>query len=191
MSEDLKSHGWLIHKRGRGWYRPDAKGYTPHPWEAGRYSHEEAMSRSHPNGPDGPRDGMTIKHESGVTGADGSLKSRLLQIDHGDGGSQWARNPDGAEAVKEIERLEEACTEWAEVSQRNYLRAKVAEAEVARLRSALESAKAALKPIQWLANLEERKKSGDSVMINVSLLRTAAEACDKLEDAVPTGGDDE
>ena len=65
------------------------------------------------------------------------LKSRLLQIDHGDGGSQWLRNPDGAEAVKEIERLEKACTDWAAASQANYQRAKAAEAEVGRLRGAL------------------------------------------------------
>ena len=64
------------------------------------------------------------------------LKSRLLAFDHGDGGSQWPRNPDGAEAVKEIERLEEACTEWSQVSQRNYQRAKKAEDEVVRLRKA-------------------------------------------------------
>lgn len=102
---DRPEHGWLIHKRGRGWYRPNAQGYTAHSWEAGRYSHAEALGYSHPNGLDGPRDGMTIKHESEVQDSDGSLKSRLLAIDHGDGGSQWPRNPDGVEAVREIKKL--------------------------------------------------------------------------------------
>lgn len=60
------SHGWLIHKAGRGWYRPNAKGYTGCIAEAGRYSHEDALAYSHPNGWDGPRDNITIKHESEV-----------------------------------------------------------------------------------------------------------------------------
>ena len=47
----------------------------------------------------------------------------------------WPRNPDGAEATKEIERLERACAAWAETSQANYQRAKKAEAEAARLLS--------------------------------------------------------
>ena len=63
------------------------------------------------------------------------LKSRLLAFDHGDGGSQSFRNPDGPDAVAEIHRLEKVCTEWAETSQANYQRAKKAEAEVARLLS--------------------------------------------------------
>ena len=60
------SHGWLIHKAVRGWYRPNAKGYTGCIAEAGRYSHEDALDYSHPNGWDGPRDNITIKHESEV-----------------------------------------------------------------------------------------------------------------------------
>jgi hypothetical protein len=59
-----RADGWLIHKQGRGWYRPNAQGYTAHPHEAGRYSYADAMAYSHPNGLDGPRDGITIKHES-------------------------------------------------------------------------------------------------------------------------------
>lgn len=55
--------GWLIHKSGRGWYRPNAQGYTSDITQAGRYSYEDARSYSHPNGWDGPRDGITIKHE--------------------------------------------------------------------------------------------------------------------------------
>lgn len=62
--EGVPAHGWLIHKAGRGWYRAEAKGYTAHPSEAGRYSYSDALSYSHPNGMDGPRDGLTIKHES-------------------------------------------------------------------------------------------------------------------------------
>ena len=66
---ELKPNGWMIHKAGRGWYRPDAHGYTSDPLQAGRFSHSDAMERSHPNGSTGPRDGITIKHESEVPGA--------------------------------------------------------------------------------------------------------------------------
>lgn len=57
------SHGWLIYKARRGWYRPSARGYTSRVAEAGRYSREDALSYSHPNGLDGPRDEITIRHE--------------------------------------------------------------------------------------------------------------------------------
>ena len=55
---------WLICKAGRGWYRPNAQGYTPFVREAGRYTLDEATRHAHPNGPDGPRDGITIHHIS-------------------------------------------------------------------------------------------------------------------------------
>lgn len=65
MSDEPKhEQGWLIHKAGRGWYRPKAQGYTSDTAQAGRYSYDDAMSYSHPNGWDGPRDEITIKHES-------------------------------------------------------------------------------------------------------------------------------
>ena len=66
---ELPADGWLIYKGGRGWYRPNAQDYTNDPAEAGRYTHEQAMSYSHPNGLDGPRDGHGIAHESEVPGA--------------------------------------------------------------------------------------------------------------------------
>jgi hypothetical protein len=48
---------YLIRKRG-AFYRPNAEGYTMNRAEAGRYTLAEAVSHSHPNGPDGPRDGI-------------------------------------------------------------------------------------------------------------------------------------
>lgn len=57
---------YLIHKSGRGWYCPGAKGYTLNADEAGRFTHYDAFVSSHPNGPHGPRDGITFKHESDV-----------------------------------------------------------------------------------------------------------------------------
>lgn len=48
---------YLIRKGG-GYYRPDAAGYTTNVAEAGRYTLAEAIRHSHPKGPDGPRDGI-------------------------------------------------------------------------------------------------------------------------------------
>lgn len=59
-------HGYLIHKSGRGWYRPKAKGYTLIANEAGRFSLADAVDYTHPNGPDGLRDGLTYAHETTV-----------------------------------------------------------------------------------------------------------------------------
>lgn len=65
MSEKNEhEQGWLIYKAGRGWYRPDAQGYTNDHRQAGRYSYMDALSYSHPNGSSGPRDEITIRHES-------------------------------------------------------------------------------------------------------------------------------
>ena len=69
MASETDAGRYLIHKAGRGWYRPDAQGYTLDPRQAGRYSFDEAVAHSHPNGPFGPRDGITVKNESEVDGA--------------------------------------------------------------------------------------------------------------------------
>ena len=53
VSEEL----YLIRKGGY-YYRPNSQGYTISTAEAGRYTLEEAIRITHPNGPDGPRDGM-------------------------------------------------------------------------------------------------------------------------------------
>lgn len=49
---------YLICKHG-GYYRPNCQGYTSSVHDAGRYTLAEAISETHPNGPNGPRDGMT------------------------------------------------------------------------------------------------------------------------------------
>lgn len=56
---------YLIRKYG-GYYRPNCQGYTRFKEDAGRYTLAEAIRESHPNGPDGPRDGMTYIHEDDV-----------------------------------------------------------------------------------------------------------------------------
>jgi hypothetical protein len=56
----MQSESYLIHKAGRGWYRPGQQGYTINIAEAGHYSLEGAMLHTYPNGPDGPRDGLSF-----------------------------------------------------------------------------------------------------------------------------------
>lgn len=53
---------YLIKKRGY-WYRPNAQGYTGSKSDAGRFTLDEAERLTHPNGPDGPRDGLSYVHE--------------------------------------------------------------------------------------------------------------------------------
>ena len=52
---------YVIHKSGRGYYRPEAKGYTFLASDAGFFTLEDAVVYTHPNGIDGPRDGLTYK----------------------------------------------------------------------------------------------------------------------------------
>lgn len=61
-SPSPKSDGdeYLICKNGM-YYRPNAQGYTSSVVDAGRYTLDEPIRHSHPNGPNGPRDGMTYK----------------------------------------------------------------------------------------------------------------------------------
>lgn len=61
--KDKPQEGYLICKYGM-FYRPNCQGYTSVLAEAGRYSLKDAINYSHPNGPTGPRDGMTYIHES-------------------------------------------------------------------------------------------------------------------------------
>ena len=56
---------YLIRKHG-AWYRPGSSGYTGSAIQAGRYTLSEAERITHPNGKDGPRDGMRYVHEDEV-----------------------------------------------------------------------------------------------------------------------------
>lgn len=67
MTTTPERPAYLIRKRG-AYYRPNAQGYTTSVSEAGRYTLADAVRHSHPNGPDGPRDGITYVHEDEVTG---------------------------------------------------------------------------------------------------------------------------
>jgi len=60
---------FLIRKHG-GYYRPNCQGYTSSAILAGRYTEAKAISETHPNGPNGPRDGMTYTSEDAITDED-------------------------------------------------------------------------------------------------------------------------
>ncbi len=62
MSEALD---YLIRK-GAYYYRWNCEGYTSDPALAGRYTLEQAEKYTHPNGPDGPRDGLSYIKVSDV-----------------------------------------------------------------------------------------------------------------------------
>ena len=69
MSEAPEKREYFIKKRGY-YYRPDNCGYTDRPILAGLYTEAEAKNTTHPNGSDGPRDGMWYFHESECGDAD-------------------------------------------------------------------------------------------------------------------------
>ena len=56
--ERREADEYVIRKDGY-YYRPNAQDYTPSIHEAGRYSLADAIRLTHPNGPDGPRDGLS------------------------------------------------------------------------------------------------------------------------------------
>lgn len=58
-----EARDYLIRKGGC-FYRHNAEGYTTDPAHAGRFTLAEAERHSHPNGPDGPRDGIRYHHVS-------------------------------------------------------------------------------------------------------------------------------
>lgn len=56
--------GEYLIRKGGYFYRPNSQGYTSSPLEAGIYTLDQAIRETHPNGPDGDRDGLTYHHRS-------------------------------------------------------------------------------------------------------------------------------
>lgn len=83
QTPDIGARPYLIRK-GAYWYRPHCSGYTDSAISAGRYTLEEAELYSHPNGKDGPRDGMSICHEDDLTSPDwlkyAALRSEVTDL---------------------------------------------------------------------------------------------------------------
>ncbi|MFG6660048.1 hypothetical protein [Sulfitobacter sp. 915] len=76
-SEAVERPAYLICKYG-GYYRPNSQGYTGSAIVAGRYTQAEAKDITHPNGPKGPRDGMTYIHEDEVMDEDWQFHRAIL-----------------------------------------------------------------------------------------------------------------
>jgi hypothetical protein len=60
---DTSTEATYLIRKGGAFYRPNCQGYTISVIQAGRYTLEEAERETHPNGLDGPRDGMSYLHE--------------------------------------------------------------------------------------------------------------------------------
>lgn len=58
QADDVKEY---VIRKGGYFYRPKAEGYTSNANDAGRFSLKQAILHSFPNGPDGPRDGITYE----------------------------------------------------------------------------------------------------------------------------------
>lgn len=111
--EGLAKAEYLIRKGGY-FYRPKSRGYTTSPLEAGRYTLEQATKETHPNGPDGPRDGLSHHHVSefpelraqeppaDVSGLVEKLLRRGNRYDDGASMHGELANPDGPEAAATI-----------------------------------------------------------------------------------------
>jgi len=82
--DDLIERKYLI-KKGGYWYRPNCRGYTDSAISAGRYTLDEAVRYTHPNGKDGPRDGMTFSHEDDLVCPDWlrlrKAEARLAEVE--------------------------------------------------------------------------------------------------------------
>lgn len=67
---------YLIRKNGY-WYRPNSQGYTAHIRDAGHFTYMEAHTATHPNGADGPRDGMSFMKVKRAIKKFGTLRDRV------------------------------------------------------------------------------------------------------------------
>ena len=81
--EAVEKPKYLIKKRGV-FYRPNSEGYTTSAILAGRYTLADAVAITHPNGHDGPRDGMIYIHEDDITDEDWiaytALSAQLAEV---------------------------------------------------------------------------------------------------------------
>lgn len=66
MTDISKEAEVYLIKKGGAYYRPNSEGYTTSALTAGRFTKDDAEKFSHPNGPNGPRDGMSFHHQDDV-----------------------------------------------------------------------------------------------------------------------------
>jgi hypothetical protein len=123
MSDDLTPEAverrkYLIRKSG-SWYRHNSSGYTGSAIQAGRYTLAEAESITHPNGKDGPRDGMFFVHEDEVQCDDlkayRALSARLAEVE------------------ADLQFMTDNRNKWQDSATQRWFRAEAAEAALATL----------------------------------------------------------
>lgn len=105
---------YLIRK-GDFYYRPNSAGYTAHADEAGRYSLEDAINITHPNGPDGPRDGMDYVVESKIVIGLGRWLEKVEVQEHNDQYphgpmDDWYSVSDGNDTIAYFRNMDDAFT---------------------------------------------------------------------------------
>jgi len=87
--------------KGGYYYRPNAQGYTTDVEQAGRFTLHEAIQYSHPNGPDGPRDGIDYTPAPPAT-FDVARENARLRVEV-EAKSQWIERLDREVAAKDAE----------------------------------------------------------------------------------------
>lgn len=92
---------YLIRKQGC-YYRPNERGYTTSAIQAGRYTRDDAEKITHPNGKDGPRDGMSVIHEDELLGNDD------VDCPECDGAGEVEAEPEEPDGDYEYERRRDA-----------------------------------------------------------------------------------
>lgn len=102
---------YLIMKQGF-WYRPNSQGYTSSAIQAGRYTLAEAEDITHPNGKDGPRDGMSYVHEDAVVCDDWKAftaqRAEVARLTAELGEARMQAISDGCQLQEAVERADRA-----------------------------------------------------------------------------------
>ena len=124
---------YLIRKHG-SYYRPNSEGYTTSAIQAGRYTLAESVVITHPNGPNGPRDGMTYVHEDEVRDDD-LVAYRFLQVENAALQSRVAELEAANRGLVRLNEATEARAEAAEAALARALPTTAAERDVLTERS--------------------------------------------------------
>lgn len=167
---------FLIQKSG-AYYRPNSQGYTNSAIQAGRYTRSEAISITHPNGPDGPRDNMRFFHEDEIVCEDWkayrALEAQLTEAQLAEDGAMQIIAAERAEVLSLRKQLTEARAQVAVA----YEAAADKHDELWRETDGYKSAQIrALTPDHTTAALEQIKADADKAGFERGMKR-AAEIC--------------
>ena len=111
---------YIIRKQGC-YYRPNERGYTTSAIQAGRYTRDEAEKITHPNGKDGPRDGMSVIHEDELLGIDEDWTAYSALLADRRDPAVLAALPEVKAMVAAAYEVAATCTEWTAWGERHNL----------------------------------------------------------------------